>query len=177
MQKFRWLKLLIIINPNPFTYYLQSSGMIHYFTWSFNISKDWQVLSYLGWREVKWNFPSHTHSRQLCIDAHFGLLISNLGLFHFHCLWSWIKDVWQCVVRIAGVVSMTKKIKMRLMRSQLGLQGGLPAVLGGQVAKEKNVALTAKAGQHLGRDEKRNWIQSSAANIIECRDKAATSWT
>ena len=52
---------------------------------------------------------------------------------------------------------MTKKINMKLMRFLLGSQGGLPAVLGGQMAKEKDAALRAKAEQNMGRDDERNW--------------------
>ena len=62
---------------------------------------------------------------------------------------------------VAGVVSMTRKIKMRLMRfliKQPGWPSGGPRRADGQ---RENVALRAKAEHNMGSDDKSNWTQSS----------------
>lgn len=71
---------------------------------------------------------------------------------------------------VAGVVSMTRKIKMKLMRfliRQPGWPSSGPRRADGQ---RENVALRAKAEHDMGSDDKSNWIRSSIKKIVECKE-------
>lgn len=115
--------------------------------------------------------------------ADFGFLVQNslkswaIPFFLFNCLWSWIRELRQCVAPVAGVVSITRKIKMRLMRFLFrhpGWPSSCPWRADGQ---RENVALRAKAEHNMGSDDKSNWTQSSIKkNCGVQRDRAATLW-
>lgn len=126
-------------------------GRYYYYTWSEKLNDIFSVTQ----------------------TANFGFLVQNslnLGLFPFHCLWSWIRELWQCVAPAAGVVSMSRKIKMRLMRFLIR-QPGWPSRGPWRADGQREImALRAKAEHSMGRHDKSNWAQSSVRKIVECKE-------
>lgn len=65
---------------------------------------------------------------------------------------------------------MTRKIKMRLMRFLTRQLGWPSSCLWKADGQKENAALRAKAEHSMGRDEERNWTQSSVTKIMECKE-------